>query len=132
MSDSRLRAILDAGPMEETLDAAKRVVEELIEWRSGCEAAYGVMTATPRKTLLDVAAYAERHHEHHHKSEKVAWDMVEEMCKIIELLTDSPSALEAVAIARKTKQKELESMEEHAHLPRGSHGQEPSEPVSDA
>lgn len=50
-----LRKILDAGPQEATIDAAKRLVDELIEWRGGCEAAFGIVTATPRQTLVKLA-----------------------------------------------------------------------------
>jgi hypothetical protein len=50
-----LRKLVQAADNESTETAVRRVVDELIEWRGACEAAFGIVTATPRKTLVELA-----------------------------------------------------------------------------
>ena len=69
-----LRRILDADPKEPILDAARRRIEELIEWRGACEGAFGIMTANPRKTLVNLASAQVKHHREHHLRERRAWN----------------------------------------------------------
>ena len=71
-----LRRILDADPEEPILDAARRRIEELIEWRGACEGAFGIMTANPRKSLVSLASAQDKHHREHHLRERRAWNAV--------------------------------------------------------
>lgn len=56
MDEEKVRWLAQANPSESTEDAVRRLAEEVIEWRGACEAAFGIVTATPRKTLLDLVA----------------------------------------------------------------------------
>ena len=73
-AEKLLRRILDADPKEPILDAARRRIEELIEWRGACEGAFGIMTANPRKTLVNLASAQVKHHREHHLRERRAWN----------------------------------------------------------
>lgn len=80
-NDERLRKTLDAHPDETAVDAAARLVDELLSWRSGCEAAFGIITANPHATLVRVASAEVKHHREHHERERLAWNVVQELAE---------------------------------------------------
>jgi hypothetical protein len=97
MDEQRIRMLVAGAfggePLFETTEQlVERVVEELIEWRSGCEGGLGILTTTPRKTLV---AYGAEHRELRKELELVN-DLTEEIGVLliklrtkVRLLTDS-------------------------------------------
>jgi hypothetical protein len=75
-NENLLRTILGANTDEPTVDAARRIVDELIAWRGGCEAAFGITTADPRSTLVVYVKAQQEHHREHHTREREAWLLV--------------------------------------------------------
>lgn len=55
--------------------------EEVEEWRSGLEASFGIATASPRATLLQLAKDTEDHHQEHHRREDELEDLISEYQK---------------------------------------------------
>ena len=99
-NDERLRKTLDARADETTIDAAARIVDELLSWQSGCEAAFGVITANPHATLVRLASAEMKHHREHHERERLAWNVVLEMAerggfpKALAMATEALAALD--------------------------------------
>ncbi len=94
-----LLRVLDAGPGESILDAAKRCVDELIEWRGACEGAFGICTANPRRTLVALASSERQHHREHHERERKAWEKVRAIAQEAgqsEALEEAGMALQAL------------------------------------
>ena len=71
-NDEQIRRILDAGSHETTEQAATRLVDEVIAYRSGLAAGFGIYTANPHNTLVELANSHRDHHEEHHRREKEA------------------------------------------------------------
>lgn len=90
-----LARVLLAQPGEPLLDAARRLAEEVQEWRGACEAAFGIMTATPKKSLCDRAIAEWKHHCEHHQRERKAWESL----KAIAILHGARGAEEQAAAA---------------------------------
>lgn len=45
-------------------------LQEVEDWRTGCQAGFGITTANPHKTLVTLAQKLEAHHQEHHTREK--------------------------------------------------------------
>jgi len=71
--DAELRRVLGANEHESTLEAARRIVDELISWRSGCEAGFGIVTGSPHESLAKLGIDQRAHHHEHHIRERTAW-----------------------------------------------------------
>lgn len=91
-----LRKILDTQPNESTLDAARRLVDELQEWRDGCAAAFGIMTASPHRTLVTLAQAEHAHHREHHERERAAWQALHAIAIAYNLHASERAAKEAL------------------------------------
>jgi hypothetical protein len=99
-----LRIALDASPTQDLVQRAKDIADELIGFRDGLAAGFGIYSADPFRTLVELGQAQLKHHREHHIRERKAWDMVLRLVNI-ELDADE---LASISMLAETKLEELD------------------------